>query len=188
MVRLRRNQTHSIPHSPRTWDHAFIGHRTGRLGRVWQKENLQAVEKVKGRELGRLSSPPALFALFHVYHTCRVKCRVYFIRVESTYAYVPRSEGILCAKTHLARPQRIRLGSILYARRIGMSPTIKHYMNPLHIYCRLRNLGIAKSWAACLVRYYERQIFNRYFMAREQKLAYDPLPITYDHDRNQKGD
>jgi hypothetical protein len=48
-----------------------------------------------------------------------------------------------------------------------MSPALKHYINPLHIYCRLRNLGFAKSWAGFLVRVYERRVFNKYFMLRE---------------------
>jgi hypothetical protein len=36
---------------------------------------------------------------------------------------------------------------------------IQHYMNPLHIYCRLRNLGLAKRPAAFLCRIYERALF-----------------------------
>lgn len=41
-----------------------------------------------------------------------------------------------------------------------MGKVIKHYMNPLHIYCRLRGLGLAKTPAASLCRIYERIIFR----------------------------
>ena len=41
-----------------------------------------------------------------------------------------------------------------------MGKVIKHYMNPLHIYCRLRGLGLAKAPAASLCRIYERIIFR----------------------------
>lgn len=44
-----------------------------------------------------------------------------------------------------------------------MGTTIKHYMNPLHIYCRLRDLGIAKGTARFLCRIYERIIFKHVF-------------------------
>jgi len=33
-------------------------------------------------------------------------------------------------------------------------------MNPLHVYCRLRNVGIQKKHAIFLSRIYERFIFN----------------------------
>jgi hypothetical protein len=42
-----------------------------------------------------------------------------------------------------------------------MTAVIQHYLNPLHIYCRLRNLGLAKGHAAFLCRAYERIIFKR---------------------------
>ena len=45
-----------------------------------------------------------------------------------------------------------------------MTAAIKHYMNPLHIYCRLRDLGLAKGPAAVLCRIYERSIFSKYFI------------------------
>ena len=41
-----------------------------------------------------------------------------------------------------------------------MGKVIKHYMNPLHIYCRLRELGMAKTPASSLCRIYERIIFR----------------------------
>jgi hypothetical protein len=37
---------------------------------------------------------------------------------------------------------------------------IKHYMNPLHIYCRLRDIGISKQTAMALCRVYERTLFR----------------------------
>ncbi|MBW1680187.1 MAG: hypothetical protein JRH05_11045 [Deltaproteobacteria bacterium] len=46
-----------------------------------------------------------------------------------------------------------------------MGSALKHYMNPLHIYCRLRDLGLGKGSAAFLCRFYERAVF-RYFVSR----------------------
>ena len=45
-----------------------------------------------------------------------------------------------------------------------MSPAIKHYFNPLHVYCRLRDLGLAKGPASFLCKFYERIIFRRYIL------------------------
>ncbi|KPK29592.1 MAG: hypothetical protein AMK69_06080 [Nitrospira bacterium SG8_3] len=42
----------------------------------------------------------------------------------------------------------------------SMSPELQHYFNPLHIYCRLRDLGLPKSIAIYLSRFYERVIFK----------------------------
>ncbi len=47
-----------------------------------------------------------------------------------------------------------------------MGAGIKHYMNPLHIYCRLRDIGIGKGTAVFLCRIYERSIFRR-FLGKE---------------------
>ena len=45
-----------------------------------------------------------------------------------------------------------------------MSAIIQHYMNPLHVYCRLRNLGIPKVVAVGICRRYERYVFS-YFIS-----------------------
>ena len=50
--------------------------------------------------------------------------------------------------------------SVEYMLNALMGKAIKHYMNPLHIYCRLRGLGLAKAPAASLCRIYERIIFR----------------------------
>ena len=50
--------------------------------------------------------------------------------------------------------------SVEYMLNALMGKVIKHYMNPLHIYCRLRGLGLAKDPAASLCRIYERIIFR----------------------------
>jgi hypothetical protein len=42
-----------------------------------------------------------------------------------------------------------------------MPASIQHYLNPLHIYCRLRNLGLTKGHAAYICQIYERAIFKR---------------------------
>jgi hypothetical protein len=41
-----------------------------------------------------------------------------------------------------------------------MRATILHFVNPLHIYCRLRNLGIPKSKARRICETYEFSVFN----------------------------
>ena len=41
-----------------------------------------------------------------------------------------------------------------------MTAILQHYFNPLHIYCRLRDLGMAKELATCLCRFYERFFFK----------------------------
>ncbi len=41
-----------------------------------------------------------------------------------------------------------------------MNATLKHYLNPLHIYCRLREIGMAKDKAVALCSFYERYIFK----------------------------
>ena len=49
---------------------------------------------------------------------------------------------------------------------IMVERALKHYFNPLHIYCRLRDMGIAKQSAMSLCRIYERSIF-RPLLAKE---------------------
>ena len=47
---------------------------------------------------------------------------------------------------------------------LAMTTALKHYLNPLHVYCRLRDIGIAKKTAISLCRLYERTIFNLLFI------------------------
>jgi hypothetical protein len=47
-----------------------------------------------------------------------------------------------------------------------MRLALKHHLNPFHVYCRLRDLGLGKRLASFLCRIYERAIFKRYFTAR----------------------
>lgn len=42
---------------------------------------------------------------------------------------------------------------------------LQHYLNPLHIYCRLRDLGLAKAPAAFFCRVYDQFLF-RYFVGK----------------------
>ncbi len=51
--------------------------------------------------------------------------------------------------------------------RLFMVSAIKHYTNPLHIYCRLRDMGLRKRPAAFLCRIYERAVFKRYIMLKD---------------------
>jgi hypothetical protein len=48
-----------------------------------------------------------------------------------------------------------------------MVAAIKHYMNPLHVYCRLRDIGISRNAAMFVCRIYERAIFK--YFARGEK-------------------
>jgi hypothetical protein len=52
-----------------------------------------------------------------------------------------------------------------------MGAALQHYFNPLHVYCRLRDLGIPKVLALFMCRFYERAVF-RYFAA-ELKSGYE---------------
>jgi hypothetical protein len=46
-----------------------------------------------------------------------------------------------------------------------MDARLQHYMNPMHIYCRLRDLGLDKSQAIHLSRAYEWAIFKAFARA-----------------------
>jgi hypothetical protein len=37
---------------------------------------------------------------------------------------------------------------------------VKHYLNPLHIYCRLRDCGLDKDSAVFVCRWYEKLFFR----------------------------
>lgn len=41
-----------------------------------------------------------------------------------------------------------------------MHAALKHYLNPLHLYCRLRDLGMPKQWALFLCKFYEKTMFR----------------------------
>jgi hypothetical protein len=44
-----------------------------------------------------------------------------------------------------------------------MRLNLRHYMNPLHIYCRLRNLGVPKGIARYVCIRYEHFIYKYVF-------------------------
>lgn len=50
-----------------------------------------------------------------------------------------------------------------------MRETILHFMNPLHIYCRLRNLGVPKAKARRICETYEFSLFNHFTGKRRKK-------------------
>lgn len=43
-----------------------------------------------------------------------------------------------------------------------MGKALQHYLNPLHVYCRLLDIGIPRSIAAFLCRNYEKAAFNSF--------------------------
>jgi hypothetical protein len=42
-----------------------------------------------------------------------------------------------------------------------MGRAMQHYFNPLHVYCRLRDIGIPRGVAIRLCKVYERTIFKQ---------------------------
>ena len=47
-----------------------------------------------------------------------------------------------------------------------MTKEFKHISNPLHVYCRVRELGVPK-WVACwIIKVYESVFFNRFVIQR----------------------
>jgi hypothetical protein len=54
-----------------------------------------------------------------------------------------------------------------------MNQTIQHHMNPLHVYCRLRNMGMSKSIAGFLCRRYERTIFKHLLVVKTRSVRPD---------------
>ena len=45
-----------------------------------------------------------------------------------------------------------------------MSTFWQHYLNPLHIFCRLRGIGLPKTLALFLCQFYERAIFKPFLV------------------------
>lgn len=46
---------------------------------------------------------------------------------------------------------------------------LKHYINPLHIYCRLRDIGLSKCGAGAFCRIYEKVLFKRFVCRQSAK-------------------
>lgn len=44
---------------------------------------------------------------------------------------------------------------------------IQHYLNPLHVYCRLIDIGLSQSIAKWSAKKYEGMIFNIFFISKE---------------------
>jgi hypothetical protein len=40
---------------------------------------------------------------------------------------------------------------------------LKHILNSLHVYCRLRELGLSKKRSMRIISFYEIKIYNRIF-------------------------
>ncbi len=41
-----------------------------------------------------------------------------------------------------------------------LKSTLQHYLNPLHVYCRLVNLKLNRKWAKRICQLYERNIYK----------------------------
>jgi len=81
-----------------------------------------------------------------------VLLRKYMIKIYNI-SHIP---SVCLINNHLS----LFTASVEYMLNALMGKIIKHYMNPLHIYCRLRGLGLAKTPASSLCRVYERIIFR----------------------------
>jgi hypothetical protein len=46
---------------------------------------------------------------------------------------------------------------------------LQHHLNPLHIYCRMREVGVSKGNAQWLCRLYEKVIFKKLAVVRFSK-------------------
>jgi hypothetical protein len=44
-----------------------------------------------------------------------------------------------------------------------MIKQLKHILNSLHVYCRLRELGLSKRKSMRIISFYETKIYNRIF-------------------------
>jgi hypothetical protein len=42
-----------------------------------------------------------------------------------------------------------------------MGRALQHYLNPLHVYCRLMDIGIPRSFAMLVCKLYEQMIFKQ---------------------------
>ena len=42
----------------------------------------------------------------------------------------------------------------------AVGKTLQHYLNPLHVYCRLRDMGIPKAIAISVCKFYEHAVFR----------------------------
>jgi hypothetical protein len=62
--------------------------------------------------------------------------------------------------------QQARCSSLLVLSRaeVRVPPFVKHILNPLHVYCRLRDIGLPRGPACFLCKFYERIIFRKYIM------------------------
>jgi hypothetical protein len=45
-----------------------------------------------------------------------------------------------------------------------MVSKIQHYLNPLHIYCRLRDFGLSQYQATALCKFYEKIFFRLLYL------------------------
>ena len=50
-----------------------------------------------------------------------------------------------------------------------LSPKLQHYLNPLHIYCRLIDFGLPKTISKYLCRFYEKAVFKFYWLSTKIK-------------------
>jgi len=65
--------------------------------------------------------------------------------------------------------QKVRLKKQRHGCVSSYAERLQHYLNPLHVYCRLRELGMRKGSAIFLCRIYERAIFKPVLVWSEEK-------------------
>jgi hypothetical protein len=51
-----------------------------------------------------------------------------------------------------------------------MNPRLEHILNPLHIWCRLIDLGLRPDWAKRMGVWYENKIYKRIRRLKNERL------------------
>ena len=65
---------------------------------------------------------------------------------------------------------------------------LQHYSNPLHVYCRLRDLGIPKAVAISLCRFYEFALFRHFWGIGEVQVVTSEVPARNMESAHGRGD
>jgi hypothetical protein len=97
------------------------------------------------------------------------------------FIYTPVHRSVACGRTFMELGQEVSPTALAWPLRKWSSnkdmstaviprrdtdlmktvvKTLQHYFNPLHVYCRLRDLGVPKTVAISLCRFYENAVFR----------------------------
>ncbi len=79
-------------------------------------------------------------------------------RIYSSLKSHGKSIAVFLARSSLIYYVKCQKGVCVW----DMTNSFQHYLNPLHVYCRLRDLRVPKGVAILLCKFYERAIFNHF--------------------------